>query len=113
LKISEEDIEKVLKVKCSKHPKKIAGFLPLVPDVKNARSCNLCLKHIGLDNCLDIEEIFNEPEDRELTNYPVLAGITPNDIIKDESMESQMDSYFKELINQIEIKIEEKKEARK
>jgi len=53
-----------------------------------------------------------------LKSYPVLTDFKLSDIIKknSESIESdiiKMDTYFKELISNVEVKIGERKEARK
>jgi len=40
---SSADIEKVLSVKCKRHPKKNAEYLLLIPNVSNPRICISCI----------------------------------------------------------------------
>lgn len=44
LVISREDREKVLSVKCKKHPDREADIIYLIPDVENQRICTKCVR---------------------------------------------------------------------
>jgi len=73
----------------------------LIPDVENARICNVCLTQddISRKKYEDIREIFKESSERELLSYPVLTDSEPREIIQNigDSMDSQtilMDRYF-------------------
>lgn len=83
LVISSTDIEKVLKVKCKKHPKRDAEIIYLVPGVVNQRICSLCAKkdNIAYGDCLDIKEILTSSNESELYSYPVLADPELNEKI--------------------------------
>lgn len=72
--ISSTDIEKVLKVKCKKHPKRDAEIIYLVPGGKSKNLQFVCKKdNIAYGDCLDIKEILTSSNESELYSYPVLA----------------------------------------
>lgn len=78
------DVEKVLQVKCSEHPKKNAEFIHLVPDVVNPRICNLCVKQKKIleENKQDIRKILlGSNEENDLISYPVLTDPELNERI--------------------------------
>ena len=78
----------------------------MIPDVENARICNLCIKQddISRKNYEDIREIFKEPSERELVSYPYLTDSETSEIIQNigDSMNSEtilMDQFYQELTN--------------
>jgi len=80
----------------------------------------MCAKEndIHSKHCQDIREIFEESSENDFCYYPVLTDSDPGEILQniDESMDSEtilMDKYFEKLTNEIEVKIEGIKEARK
>ena len=92
----------------------------MISNVENARICSLCISdnNFDINNCQEIKELFNKSSERELKSYPVLTDFKTREITQNnsESIESdiiKMDTYFKELISDVEVKIGERKEARK